>query len=102
MSTELPPPGGGTTFTQSQPNSMTSASGGDRRVDSTQRMRSFAEIQNYEILHRNIIEVKLMRSEVTLESGEKVKAKVLSDVDLSEFLFDILKLKMEDCEGIGQ
>ena len=104
--TGQPPPGGGGTrakYSQiAMSNPVTPASGGDS-VDSSSscRMRNFAEILNDEQQHRNILEVKLFRTSETLENGETVKVKTLNEADLSEFLFDVLKLKMEDCEGIG-
>ena len=51
--------------------------------------------------HRNILEVKLVRLNVVNDDGETVKAKTLSEDDLSEFLFDIIKLNSEDCLGIA-
>ena len=64
-------------------------------------MRSFAEILIDDQHHRNILEVKLIRMNKTNENGETVKAKTLNEDDLSEFIFDILKLKMEDSNGVG-
>ena len=101
MDTGQPPPGGGAKNDTIQPNSMTPASGGGSVGESSVKMRSFAEIMKDEMLHRNILEVKLVKTEVTLENGDKVKAKTLTDVDLSEFLFDVINLKMEDCDGIS-
>ena len=64
-------------------------------------MRSFAEILNEEKLHRNILEVKLIRTSVKNNNGETVKAPTLNETDLSEFFFDVIKLKIEDCLGIA-
>ena len=101
MDTGQPPPGGGAKLQYCQPSAMTPASGGDSVGDKKVKMRSFAEIMNDELLHRNIIEIKLNRLEVETESGNKIKAKTLTEIDLSEFLFEVMNLKMEDCEGIG-
>ena len=39
---------------------------------------------------------------LTKDSGEIVKAKALSEENLSEFLFDIIiQLKVEDCKGLA-
>ena len=65
------------------------------------KLRNFAEILNEEKHHRNILEVKLVRTNVIDEKGEHVKVKTLNEEDLSEFLFDVIKLKMEDCLGIA-
>ena len=82
------------------PSTMTPAVGRDS-VDSLPcRMRSFAEILNEEKHHRNILEVKLTRTSVK-QNEETVKAPTLNEVDLSEFFFDVIKLKMEDCLGIA-
>ena len=80
---------------------MTPASGGCRIGKSSVIMCRFAEIINDVMLHRNILEVILVKTEVTLENGDKVKAKTLTAVDLSEFLFDVINLTMEDCDGIS-
>ena len=64
------------------------------------RMRSFAEILNEEKLHRNILEVKIVRTNV-MKDGVMIKAPTLNENDLSEFFFDVLKLKAEDCQGIA-
>ena len=63
-------------------------------------MRNFAEILNDEQHHRNILEVKLSRKSETI-NGELIKSKTLSEADISELFFDIIKLKVEDCEGIA-
>ena len=63
--------------------------------------KKFAEILNEEQHHRNILEVKLIRTGEAKDNGDIVKAKTLTEVDLSEFFFDILQLKMEDCLGLA-
>ena len=80
---------------------MTPASGGDRTGSLPRKLRNFAEILNDEKLHRNILEVKLTRTHSTDEKGEQVKVKTLTEEDLSEFFFDVMKLKMEDCCGLA-
>ena len=81
--------------------SMTPALGGDSVTSLPRRMRSFAEILYDDQQHRNILEVKLVRTSKNNESGENVKVKTLNEDDLSEFLFDVIKLKIEDCLGLA-
>ena len=112
-----PPPGGGPSQNTLPPqntlspqntlpphnnlsNTMTPARGGDSSDKTPNRMRNFAEILNDEQHHRNILEVKLVRKSETI-NGELVKSKALTEADLSEFFFDIIKLNVEDCEGIA-
>ena len=80
---------------------MTPAVGRDSEQSQPCKMRSFAEILNEEKLHRNILEVKLIRTSVKNNNGETVKAPTLYETDLSEFFFDVIKLKIEDCLGIA-
>ena len=80
--------------------SMTPTMVGDRLDDLPCRMRNFAEILNEEQHHRNILEVKLIRTSEVNSSGDLEKVKTLNEVDLSEFLFDVMQLKMQDCEGL--
>jgi hypothetical protein len=80
---------------------MTPAVGRDSEQSQPCKMRSFAEILNEEKLHRNILEVKLIRTSVKNNNGETVKAPTLNETDLSEFFFDVIKLKIEDCLGIA-
>ena len=81
--------------------SMTPALGGDSADSLPRRMRNFAEILNEDQHHRNILEVKLMRTQQLNDNGEMVKAKTLNEDDLSEFLFDVIKLTIENCLGIA-
>ena len=62
------------------------------------RMRSFAEFLSNEQKNRNILLVKMTRGST---SRDEVSIKPLNQEDISEFLFDIIKLKVEDCEGIA-
>ena len=64
---------------------MTPAVGRDSEQSQPCKMRSFAEILNEEKLHRNILEVKLIRTSVKNNNGETVKAPTLNETDLSEF-----------------
>ena len=79
-------PGGGpqhlgspTTASSTNPNlsSMTPATGGDRNDSFPGRLRNFAEILSEEQHHRNILEVKIVRTSSTNDAGEVVKAKTL-------------------------
>ena len=99
VDTGQPPPGGGLPHTNLS-NPMTPAHDGVSSDKTPRRLRNFAEILNEEQHHRNILEVKLVRNSETI-NGELVKSKTLTEADLSEFFFDIIKLKMEDCEGIA-
>ena len=63
------------------------------------KLRNFAEILNEEKQHRNILEVKLTRTHSIDEKGDQVKVKTLTEEDISELFFDVIKLKMEDCCG---
>ena len=105
VDTSQPPPGVGppqNTFPSHNTlsNTMTPANGGDSSDKIPPRMGNFAEILNDEQHHRNILEVKLIRKSETI-NGELIKSKTLSEADISELLFDIIKLKVEDCEGIA-
>ena len=46
------------------------------------------------------MEVKLIRKSETI-NGEQIKSKTLTEADISELFFDIIKLKVDDCEGIA-
>ena len=102
-----PDPGGGTSLssnsfaavTKEMLSSTTPASGGGSNNSSPSRLRSFAEILNEEKLHRNILEVKISKTYPI--SDESVTVRPLSESDLSEFLFDVIKLKVEDCLGLA-
>ena len=80
---------------------MTPAAGRGSEDSLPGRLRNFAEILNEEQHHRNILEVKLVRTSTLDEHGAEVKAKILTEVDISEFFFDVLQLKVEDCRGIA-
>ena len=64
-------------------------------------MCTFAEIMNEEKQHRNILEVKLVRTSQPQENGENLKVPTVNETDLSEFIFDVIKLKVDDCLGIA-
>ena len=103
---EIHDPGGGMETLKSAANAndqstMTPAMGGDRGDCLPRKMRTFAEILNEEQNYRNILEVKLIRLNVSYDCGELVKARGLTEDDISEFLFDVIGLKVEDCLGIA-
>ena len=105
VDTGQPPPGVGPPQNTFPPhntlsNTMTPANGGDSSDKIPPRMRNFAEILNDEQHHRNILEVKLTRKSETV-NGELIKSKTLTEADISELFFDIIKLKIDDCEGIA-
>ena len=79
---------------------MTPASGGGSSDKTPCKMRNFAEILHDEQHYRNILEVKLIRKSETI-NGEQIKSKTLTEADISELFFDIIKLKVDDCEGIA-
>ena len=65
------------------------------------RMRTFQEILAEETENRNILEIKLKRMNVINEAGEQGRAKNLSTEDVSILLFDVIKVKPEDCQGVA-
>ena len=67
--------------------SMTPTLGGDSADSLPRRLRSFGEILHEDQHHRNILEVKLTKTNMNNESGEAVKVKSLNEDDISEFIF---------------
>ena len=63
-------------------------------------MRSFEEIVAEEKKDRNILTVRLSKV-VKIVNGKEEKAKNLTMEDMGEFLFDIVKLKVQDCAGLS-
>ena len=63
---------------------MTPAMGGDRGDCLPRKMRTFAEILNEEQNYRNILEVKLIRLNVSNDCGELVKARGLTEDDIRD------------------
>ena len=93
-------PGGGLNDVKSTPsfNSTTSAwVGGGGGALKPPRQRSFAEIMAEQKTNRNILEIVLKRIHSRDSDGNVITPKNLTYDDLGTFLFDILKLKAEDC-----
>ena len=100
---------------QTGPTSMTSAMAGDGcqansvfqtttpawagggPTDRTPRLRSFAEIMADQKINRNILEIILKKKSTTDSDGNIVSPKNLNFDDLGTFLFDVLKIKAEEC-----
>ena len=61
--------------------------------------RSFEQIISEEKKNRNILELHLTKN-VTIENNKQVKPKNLTFDELSIFIFDILKIKHQDCIGL--
>ena len=101
-STGQPPPGGGPF--QGQPTSPKSSTTpeklGGATNDTPCRMRSFEEILAEEKKNRNILTVTLTKI-IIFENGREIKEKNLTMKDMGEFMFDVLKLKVEDCAGLS-
>ena len=64
------------------------------------RMRSFEEIIAHEKKNRNILIVKLSKI-VTFVNGKEVKEKNLGMEEMGELMFEVIKLKIEDCAGLS-
>ena len=75
---------------------VTSSRLGDSKVV---KMRSFAQILAEEKQKRNILEIKVTKMQVD-ENGELKPAKSLTMEDVSVLIFDVIKVKPEDCEGV--
>ena len=86
----IPDPGGGENVSSEK--TTTPAMGGGSK-----RMRTFAEILHEEQNNRNILEVKISRA----SNRDGLMIKPLNEEDISEFLFNIVGLKAEDCVGIA-
>ena len=76
----------------------TSSVGGSHGVP--KQMRTFAQILADEKEKRNILEIKLIRKFVVNE-GNQSKAEYLSLEKIGELMFDVLKLKADDCERVA-
>ena len=77
--------------------STTSAWAGGGPTDRPRRMRSFAEIMADQKLNRNILEITMRKRQTVDNAGNVLTPKQLTFDDLGTFLFDILKIKAEDC-----
>ena len=98
-----PPPGGGLHDTSGNllaPTTTTPERSGGGLGETPRRMRNFEEILAEEKKNRNILIVKLTKI-VTIENGEEVKEKSLFMEDVGELLFEVIKLKVEDCAGLS-
>ena len=106
---QTPPPGGGPGGgpPQHQPQlattslpTMTPERTGDGATDTPCRMRTFEEIIAQEKKRRNILTVKMTKI-VKFFDGKEVKDKNLTMEDIGEFIFDILKVKIDECAGLS-
>ena len=104
-----PPPGGGrSSSVHPSPNdnpvltsiTTTSEMSGGGSEGSPSRMRTFEEIIADEKKNRNIFIVKINKI-TTVVDGEEVKGKSLNIEDVGELIFDVVKLKVEDCAGLS-
>jgi hypothetical protein len=78
---------------------MTPSEMGDS-VGRSAKMRTFAQIIAEEKESRNILEIKMTRLQYE-EEGEMKPAKSLNIEDVSILVFDVIKVKPEDCLGIA-
>ena len=62
-------------------------------------MRTFEEIMSDQKKNRNILTLTLTKI-VNYEAGKEVRAPSLTLEDMGDFVFDVLKLQMEDCSGL--
>ena len=98
-----PPPGGGgmdnqSTSTGPSPDQRTNSVWTDKSVfGGNITTRSFEQIIADEKKHRNILEIRLVKNDVTNSDGTIGKAKSLNFDDIGEFLFDILCIDPESC-----
>ena len=79
-------------------NSATSKEGGSSV--GPKKMRTFAEIIAEEKENRNILEIKLTKCFVTVDS-KQLLAKSLSIEQVGELMFDVIKFKTGDCAGVA-
>ena len=70
------------------------------RLDGPQKMRSFAQIIDDERKNRNIIEIKITKI-FSVVDGVTCKPENLTIAQVGELMFDIIKIKPEDCAGVG-
>ena len=61
--------------------------------------RSFEQILSDEKSSRNILEI-ILKKNITFENNKEVKPKNITFDQLSVFIFDILKIRPQDCVGI--
>ena len=63
-------------------------------------MKTFEEIINEEKKNRNMLIVKMTKI-VKFVNGKEERPMNLTTEDLGEFLFDVVKLKVEHCAGLS-
>ena len=99
---EEPPPWGGSQNPglMSDEQSTTPVQTGGGTDNQPRRMRKFDEILEDEKKKRNTLTIKLTKV-VKYEDGKETKAPSLNIEDISEFIFDVIKLEMKDCAGLA-
>ena len=99
---EEPPPGGGppSEATLNVQQTMTPEQTGGGIDNLPRKMRTFEEIMSDEKKNRNILTLTLTKI-VKYEAGKEVRAPSLTLEDMGDFVFDVLKLQMEDCSGLS-
>ena len=99
---EEPPPGGGppSLDTQHIQQTTTPEQTGGGNDNLPRKMRTFEEIMSDEKKNRNILTLTLTKI-VKYEAGKEVRAPSLTMEVIGEFVFDVMKLKMEDCAGLS-
>ena len=98
-----PPPGGGNSsdkVQQKTPSSTTPEETGGGKDNSPRKMRTFEEIMADEKKNRNTLTMKMTKI-VRYEDGNEVRAPSLTLEDVGEFIFDVLKLEIDDCLGMS-
>ena len=99
---EQPPPGGGAKDSPppSNPLSTTPVQSGGGQDNVPRKMRTFEEIVAEEKKNRNILTVKLTKI-VKYVDGKEERPASLTMEDIGEFIFDVVKLEINDCSGIS-
>ena len=104
--TGQPPPGGGAvishpssppTLIPDQRTVTPSAWAGDSVSGGSTITRTFEQILEDEKKKRNILEIQLIKNDVTNPDGSVGKARNLTYKDMGELLFDILQINPDDC-----
>jgi hypothetical protein len=85
---------------QSQPATNVTPSRLGGSVGRSAKMRSFAQIVAEEKQSRNILEIKMTRLQID-EEGVMKPAKSLNVEDVSILVFDVMKVKPEECLGVA-
>ena len=92
---------GSTPLSETSATIVTSSGLGDNVSRNTSaKMRSFAQIIAEETEKRNILEIKITKQQINVD-GEIKLAKPITIKDVSVLVFDVIKLKPEDCFGIA-